>query len=110
VSEFQGVSQKDRKSNVFFLIPIVYNPASWRKDRAKGLQKVWSEYINGVMLSKERGYNHLKFSSICLPVQVEGNWLLLICDMGSRRYSRVIFNNWEYTVEGEILYLGSILK
>jgi hypothetical protein len=30
--------------------------------------------------------------------------------MGIRRYSRVIFNNWEYTVEGEILYLGSILK
>ena len=96
VSETLGASQGKRQSNVFFLMPIVYNPASWRKDKAKGLQKVWSEYINGVMMSKERGYNHSKFSSICLPVQVEGNWLLLICDMRSRRYSRVIFNNWEY--------------
>ena len=91
-------------------MPIVYNPASWRKDKAKGLQKVWSEYINGVMMSKERGYHHSRFSSICLPILVEGNWLLLICDMRSRRYFRVIFNNWEYKGEGEILYLGSILK
>ena len=48
MSETQGVVQKNRKSNVFFLMPIDYKPAVWRSG-FKDLHRVWAEYIEEVM-------------------------------------------------------------
>jgi hypothetical protein len=58
------------------------------------------------MGSETRGYNHSKYSSICLPILVYGYWVLLVCDMENQCYSRVLFNNVEYKVDGDVLDLG----
>ena len=109
VSETQGASQGNRQSNVFFLMPIDYEPAKWRNN-FKDFRRVWSEYIEDVIGSETRGYSHSKYSSICLPILANGSWVLLICDMENRCYSRVVFNNWEYKVDGDVLNLGEKIK
>ena len=62
------------------------------------------------MGSETRGYNHSKYSSICLPILVYGYWVLLVCDMENQCYSRVLFNNVEYKVDGDVLDLGKKVK
>ena len=86
-------------------MPIDYEPAKWRSG-FKDLRRVWTEYIEEVMGSKTKGYTHSKYSSICLPILTYGYWVLLVCDMESQCYSRVLFNNVEYKVDGDVLDLG----
>jgi hypothetical protein len=90
-------------------MPIDYDPAKWRSG-TKELRRQWTEYINGIVGSTTKGYKHSKYSSICLPVLANGSWVLLVCDMENRCYSRVVFNNWEYKVDGDILNLGEKMK
>ena len=90
-------------------MPIDYKPAVWSSG-FKDLHRVWAEYIEGVMGSTTKGYNHSRYSSICLPILTHGYWVLLVCDMENRCYSRVIFNNLEYKVDGDVLDLGKKIK
>ena len=90
-------------------MPIDYEPVKWRSG-TKEMRRRWTEYIEEVMGSTTKGYNHSKYSSICLPILANGSWVLLICDMENRCYSRVVFNNWEYKVDGDVLNLGEKIK
>ena len=74
------------------------------------MRRRWTEYIEEVMGSKTKGYNHSKYSSICLPVLAYGSWVLLVCDMENQCYSRVLFNNVKYEVDEDILDLGKKMK
>jgi hypothetical protein len=90
-------------------MPIDFKPAVWRSG-CKELHRVWAEYIEGVMGSTTKGYNHSRYSSICLPILVYGYWVLLVCDMENQCYRRVLFNNVKYEVDEEILDLGKNVK
>ena len=53
----------------------------------EALKKMWEEQEFEITLSKDDGrYSQDKFSDICLPIQVTGEWVLAICDMKRRCY------------------------
>ena len=63
---------------------------------------MWTDYVGIVTKDTLRGYSQLKYSAICLPVRVSGNWLLIICDLQNRRFTRLVFDEWDHTGKVEV--------
>ena len=80
-------------------------------ESTKALIRMWgkSEFEETVKFDDGR-YNHEKYSDVCLPIQVNGEWVLVICDMRRQCYNIVLFSNWEFTLKDKIAFLGSVAK
>ena len=77
----------------------------------EALKRMWGKPEFGNTLSRDDGrYSQDKFSDICLPIQVNGEWVLVICDMKRRCYIQVLFSDWEFTLEDEMEFMGSVVK
>ena len=61
-------------------------------------------------MENDNRYDHEKYSDVCLPIQVNGEWVLVICDMRRQCYNLVLFSNWEFTLKDKIVFLGSVAK
>ena len=77
----------------------------------EALKRMWGKPEFGNTLSLDDGrYSQDKFSDICLPIQVNGEWVLVICDMRRQCYNIVLFSNWEFILKDKIAFLGSVAK
>ena len=65
-----------------------------------------------VATQDDKWFSNMRFSDVCLPMRVNGHWMLIICSMGHRCYTIVLFDYWEISddVKNVVLETGAQLR
>ena len=57
-------------------------------------------------------FSNMRLSDLCLPMRVNGHWILIICSLGHRCYTLVLFDDWviDEAVKNVVLDTGAQLR
>ena len=50
--------------------------------------------LQKVATQDDKWFSNMRFSDLCLPMRVNGHWMLVICGLGRRCYTLVLFDDW----------------